>query len=312
VCAVDDFCCGASDGVWDTACVATVHEACGGEYCFIDSAQECAGTCGTANYGFGCSVPEIEECVCSYDAWCCDIQWDSQCVDEAWHSPCYTDCDCQGDDHVGGASMPPYWSALGTTFGVNETHLGFNAAAGKWCYSYSNTCIKWGEWNGACDASTFACAGGNTNGYGNDQMALVAEMEAMGDRRHYACPDCYDKNPCESRAIPGTATGPIYTDCDCNEHFIGEPLIEDGYWWLEAEDAGVHAEHISYFDQQWYDHETPTCVAMGSYADPCDSASLGLVCAGQNGDTFGSALAQMTAILAADANGGSHPACPVL
>lgn len=312
VCGIDDFCCGNHDGFWDAACVALVHEECGGEYCFIDAEQECAGTCGTANYGYGCSVPEVEECVCAYDPWCCETQWDAQCVEEAWHSPCYTDCDCQGENLYGGVDLPPFWSNLGTDYGLNETHLGFNPATGKWCYSYSNTCIRWGEWDEACDDSTYACAGGESNGYGDEQMAMLAEMESMGLRRHFACPDCFDKNPCESGAMPGTNNGPIYTDCECFTHFIGEPVLENGYWWNQAQTAGLDSEHLSFFDNQWYYHDIATCVAKGSYAGICDSVGSSRVCAGVGGSTFGAASDQMAAVLAADSNGGSHPTCPVL
>ena len=58
------------------------------------------------------------------------------------------------------------------------------------CYSLSNTCVKWDEANARrCNNTQFVCAGGgDTSGNGAQQIALLAEMELMGDRRHYACP----------------------------------------------------------------------------------------------------------------------------
>ena len=91
VCAQDDYCC---DAEWDSLCVDEVEDfACGscggaGESTGGEETGEATtgsdmgtGDCCTT-HGPGCTVPTIETCVCSEDAYCCDTAWDSLCVSE--------------------------------------------------------------------------------------------------------------------------------------------------------------------------------------------------------------------------------------
>jgi hypothetical protein len=41
------------------------------------------GSCCMAQMGAGCDVPEVQDCVCAFDDFCCTDTWDDQCVGEA-------------------------------------------------------------------------------------------------------------------------------------------------------------------------------------------------------------------------------------
>ncbi|MBX7080257.1 MAG: hypothetical protein K1X88_13765 [Nannocystaceae bacterium] len=56
----------------------------------IDEAPP-GGDCCIAHDGTGCAVPEIEDCVCAIDGFCCDTGWDDLCADEAVN-PCGAGC----------------------------------------------------------------------------------------------------------------------------------------------------------------------------------------------------------------------------
>ncbi|MEZ4267719.1 MAG: hypothetical protein R3F39_15170 [Myxococcota bacterium] len=54
----------------------------GGHQCTF--APCCAGTdCCAAGETVGCSNPDIQDCVCAVDPFCCDVQWDGVCADGA-------------------------------------------------------------------------------------------------------------------------------------------------------------------------------------------------------------------------------------
>jgi hypothetical protein len=64
---------------------------CGDGYCNEDeSCSTCPGDCGNCDpgdccgaiEGVGCSNPQLESCVCAFDAWCCDVGWDDTCAEE--------------------------------------------------------------------------------------------------------------------------------------------------------------------------------------------------------------------------------------
>ena len=53
----------------------------------------CAGNCCVAHDSPGCADPEIQDCVCQMDPYCCNNQWDSICADEAEQcGSCNGDC----------------------------------------------------------------------------------------------------------------------------------------------------------------------------------------------------------------------------
>jgi hypothetical protein len=74
VCTLDDFCCTDS---WDAQCVSEA----------TDCGAACDGgvgsSCCTADVGVGCDDPVVENCVCSFDDYCCTSLWDDICVSEA-------------------------------------------------------------------------------------------------------------------------------------------------------------------------------------------------------------------------------------
>lgn len=102
-CALDSFCC---DVEWDGICVdqATADcNACGGAGGTTDGGVTSVGSttspggestsgpppttggagvgnCCEEHGGTGCSIAEIETCVCGADAFCCDVEWDGLCV----------------------------------------------------------------------------------------------------------------------------------------------------------------------------------------------------------------------------------------
>ncbi|MEM6991451.1 MAG: hypothetical protein AAF721_13165 [Myxococcota bacterium] len=92
VCLLDSYCC---DTEWDDICVGEATSDC--DACGGGATTDAPGTTGAESTGSspdgdvgnccaehgatGCSIPEIEACVCAADAFCCDIDWDDQCVD---------------------------------------------------------------------------------------------------------------------------------------------------------------------------------------------------------------------------------------
>jgi hypothetical protein len=77
VCAFDPYCC---ETAWDEICVAQVEAYdCG----TCDSALDAEGDCCSKQFGPGCDDPELESCVCTLDAFCCQVAWDELCVEGA-------------------------------------------------------------------------------------------------------------------------------------------------------------------------------------------------------------------------------------
>jgi len=54
--------------------------------------------CCALGHGTGCSDPDITDCVCSRDAFCCDTLWDLQCIDEVESFDCGTCGEQENDD----------------------------------------------------------------------------------------------------------------------------------------------------------------------------------------------------------------------
>jgi hypothetical protein len=109
VCVDDPFCC---EVTWDESCVAEVDVfGCG--VCSIgdddgtsddggddDVTTDDGGTdegtddggstgpCCEPHESTGCEYPEVEDCVCLTDPFCCEVQWDGLCVDEVGSLGC--------------------------------------------------------------------------------------------------------------------------------------------------------------------------------------------------------------------------------
>lgn len=84
VCAEDSFCC---DEQWDGQCAQLV-EALG---CGMCEGMMALGCC-DAHESPSCDDPEIAECVCAQDAYCCETSWDGQCVEEVELFGCSAEC----------------------------------------------------------------------------------------------------------------------------------------------------------------------------------------------------------------------------
>ncbi|MCH8251371.1 MAG: hypothetical protein IID36_02850, partial [Planctomycetes bacterium] len=53
-----------------------------------------AGDCCIANGSVGCNVIACCECVCAFDAFCCDNTWDGLCVGDTTTPECINECPC--------------------------------------------------------------------------------------------------------------------------------------------------------------------------------------------------------------------------
>jgi hypothetical protein len=76
VCALDPYCC---EQAWDEACVNTT-KASGCSSCGVETFGR-EGCC-TASDEPGCTEPEVQDCVCAIDPFCCAETWDQLCVDQ--------------------------------------------------------------------------------------------------------------------------------------------------------------------------------------------------------------------------------------
>ncbi len=64
-------------GPWTAACASIAASQCGADACTLtDGGSCCVGDSGAP----GCDVPEVQDCVCDFDAFCCDDNWDAVCV----------------------------------------------------------------------------------------------------------------------------------------------------------------------------------------------------------------------------------------
>ena len=79
VCSYDPYCC---ETQWDELCIDEASSYCGG--CGGD-ASETGGPvdltdCCAAGVGPSCTEPDVAQCVCEIDAFCCEQLWDAVCV----------------------------------------------------------------------------------------------------------------------------------------------------------------------------------------------------------------------------------------
>lgn len=72
-----DACENADDLCGNGSCVGAAGETC--VSCPIDCGL-CAGDCCEAHTNPGCNNPDIQNCVCDADPFCCEVSWDSNCV----------------------------------------------------------------------------------------------------------------------------------------------------------------------------------------------------------------------------------------
>jgi hypothetical protein len=80
------------------------------------------GNCCEPDGSAGCEIPEVQDCVCALDAFCCETEWDANCAMEvnslgcgectfppqAFDCSCVTDCD--------GVPVDSTWQVCGTDF----------------------------------------------------------------------------------------------------------------------------------------------------------------------------------------------------
>jgi len=117
VCEADPYCC---DTKWDGICAGAAEDmceiciagpvcgdgACTGDEGCEDCPEDCGwcpgeGGCCIANGTPGCDDPDVTQCVCDMDAYCCTNQWDSLCASQADEcGTCNGDC-CAGNDTPG-------------------------------------------------------------------------------------------------------------------------------------------------------------------------------------------------------------------
>lgn len=86
VCAADDFCCLEQ---WDAACVDVAKFGNCGAVCAENPIVPEPGECCTPNpQGPGCDDPQVQDCVCAVDPYCCAYTWDDLCVDYVEQHEC--------------------------------------------------------------------------------------------------------------------------------------------------------------------------------------------------------------------------------
>ena len=94
VCALDEFCC---DTAWDQQCTGLMSE--GG--CGMCTYPQGTGDCCVENGTAGCDDPDIQDCVCVGDPFCCTIEWDGICAIEVEEFMCGS---CPGFGGTGGGT----------------------------------------------------------------------------------------------------------------------------------------------------------------------------------------------------------------
>lgn len=78
LCQLDNACCG---GPYDATCVAQARASCDLNCGSARSLKDCCTPSGTA----GCSLPDVQGCVCAIDPYCCVGGFDESCVNLAHH-----------------------------------------------------------------------------------------------------------------------------------------------------------------------------------------------------------------------------------
>lgn len=104
VCALDSFCCEVS---YDEACLELANTQCDTSACSPPTESDC---CSTSSLP-GCSVPEVESCLCAIDPLCCSAPFDQLCIQQA-AAACGASCQpavatnscCQSSDGPGCAT----------------------------------------------------------------------------------------------------------------------------------------------------------------------------------------------------------------
>jgi hypothetical protein len=145
VCNSDAVCC---DVAWDSACVACAA----GLYCETPGqpsgcGETCAcenngGDCCSAHPSTGCELPGCEDCVCTLDPFCCEVEWDSSCTEVAALN-CAGDCEC-GPAPAGSCCAPS-----GGPGCENDTCSDCVCATKPACCA--------GEWGPECVQAAVAC-----------------------------------------------------------------------------------------------------------------------------------------------------------
>lgn len=75
-------------GEWTEACASLAATQCGANACALTPGGSCCdGDSGNA----GCDVDTVQNCVCDFDAFCCDNEWDAVCVSKA-QLFCFAEC----------------------------------------------------------------------------------------------------------------------------------------------------------------------------------------------------------------------------
>ncbi len=86
VCGIDDYCCTTA---WDASCVAIAsYGDCAGG-CIVDEPPP-PGDCCAVEGGGGCVEPDVQDCVCAHDPYCCLYIWDDICVEYVDQYECGT------------------------------------------------------------------------------------------------------------------------------------------------------------------------------------------------------------------------------
>ena len=105
VCQQDSFCC---EDEWDDVCVGEVNDfgcgtcganpGCGDGACGVDEScsicpEDCGpcggtGDCCEEHEAPGCDDPEVQNCLCALDSFCCEKEWDMICVQEVTELGC--------------------------------------------------------------------------------------------------------------------------------------------------------------------------------------------------------------------------------
>ena len=138
VCAGDVFCCFTS---WDSICVSEV-ESMGCGSCGGGNPVQGPGNCCEPHGTPGCSNPSIQNCICAFDSYCCEVEWDGICADEVEGDGCGSCSGCApncggkqcGPDGCGGTCGNCQQGQNCTAWGTCESSCNPNCA-GKQCGS---------------------------------------------------------------------------------------------------------------------------------------------------------------------------------